>query len=180
MDKIVKLLLAQLGFVFLGVFLSLPFFVTEKEEEGTDVYWMISGLSLGTLFLAWYIFSKKYVRFNMQTWSLRSLKAVLLTILLSFSFFFLADSLGNWVNWSNERWSNGISILRKMSHHSFGLVFLLASPIVEELLFRGSILRLLLEKERLAPKYAILASALIYRSSQSGREYPVLPFRACF
>lgn len=58
MDKIVKLLLAQLGFVFLGVFLSLPFFVTEKEEEGTDVYWMISGLSLGTLFLAWYIFSK--------------------------------------------------------------------------------------------------------------------------
>ena len=44
MDKIVKLLLAQLGFVFLGVFLSLPFFVTEKEEEGTDVYWMISGL----------------------------------------------------------------------------------------------------------------------------------------
>lgn len=113
MDKIVKLLLAQLGFVFLGVFLSLPFFVTEKEEEGTDVYWMISGLSLGTLFLAWYIFSKKYVRFNMQTWSLRSLKAVLLTILLSFSFFFLADSLGNWVNWSNERWSNGISILAK-------------------------------------------------------------------
>ena len=107
MDKIVKLLLAQLGFVFLGVFLSLPFFVTEKEEEGTDVYWMISGLSLGTLFLAWYIFSKKYVRFNMQTWSLRSLKAVLLTILLSFSFFFLADSLGNWVNWSNERWSKG-------------------------------------------------------------------------
>lgn len=98
MDKIVKLLLAQLGFVFLGVFLSLPFFVTKKEEEGTDVYWMISGLSLGTLFLAWYIFSKKYVRFNMQTWSLRSLKAVLLTILLSFSFFFLADSLGNWVN----------------------------------------------------------------------------------
>ena len=176
MDKIVKLLLAQLGFVFLGVFLSLPFFVTEKEEEGTDVYWMISGLSLGTLFLAWYIFSKKYVRFNMQTWSLRSLKAVLLTILLSFSFFFLADSLGNWVNWSNERWSNGISILRKMSHHSFGLVFLLASPIVEELLFRGSILRLLLEKERLAPKYAILASALIYGALNPGENIPYFLF----
>ncbi|WP_195281996.1 CPBP family glutamic-type intramembrane protease [Parabacteroides johnsonii] len=176
MDKIVKLLLAQLGFVFLGVFLSLPFFVTEKEEEGTDVYWMISGLSLGTLFLAWYIFSKKYVRFNMQTWSLRSLKAVLLTILLSFSFFFLADSLGNWVNWSNERWSNGMSILRKMSHHSFGLVFLLASPIVEELLFRGSILRLLLEKERLAPKYAILASALIYGALNPGENIPYFLF----
>ena len=34
MDKIVKLLLAQLGFVFLGVFLSLPLFCDGKGRGG--------------------------------------------------------------------------------------------------------------------------------------------------
>ena len=58
MDRIVKLLLAQIGFVFLGILLGIPFFFF-MEESLAITYMAISGLLLGCLFFIWYILSKK-------------------------------------------------------------------------------------------------------------------------
>ena len=49
MDRIVKLLLAQIGFVFLGILLGIPFFFF-MEESLAITYMAISGLLLGCLF----------------------------------------------------------------------------------------------------------------------------------
>ncbi|RHO72541.1 CPBP family intramembrane metalloprotease [Parabacteroides sp. AF48-14] len=163
MDRIVKLLLAQIGFVFLGILLGIPFFFF-MEESLAITYMAISGLLLGCLFFIWYILSKKYVHFDSLTWSFRSMKVILLTVILNIVFFYFAsglDGLGNFLGYKDL--DKHLNILRDISLSPFGLcVLILVSPVTEELLHRGAILSSLLEKKDLAPKYAIIISALIF------------------
>lgn len=69
MDRIVKLLIAQIGFIFLGVILAaIPCFLIMGMDIA-KVYVVVSGLFLGSLLLIWYMLSKKYVRFVSLIWS---------------------------------------------------------------------------------------------------------------
>ena len=93
MDRIVKLLIAQIGFIFLGVILAaIPCFLIMGMDIA-KVYVVVSGLFLGSLLLIWYMLSKKYVRFDSLTWSFHSVKVIILTIMLNVLFFFFANGL---------------------------------------------------------------------------------------
>lgn len=170
MDKIIKLLVIQIGFLFLGVFMSIPFFFL-MEESVAKSYMMMSGMFLGSVFFVWYMLSKKYVCLDSWAWSFRSAKVLLLTVILSVVFFFFANSLDGLTNYLGyEYLDHKLTILRDLGHNPFGLcVLILVCPVAEELLYRGAILRLLLEKKDFAPKYAILISALIFAILHPGQ-----------
>ena len=171
MDRIVKLLIAQIGFIFLGVILAaIPCFLIMGMDIA-KVYVVVSGLFLGSLLLIWYMLSKKYVRFDSLTWSFHSVKVIILTIMLNVLFFFFAnglDGLSNFLGY--EDLNDNFSILRDLALNPFGLcVLLFVYPVAEELLYQGAILSSLLEKKNLAPKYAILISALIFSIVHPGQ-----------
>ena len=125
MDRIVKLLIAQIGFIFLGVILAaIPCFLIMGMDIA-KVYVVVSGLFLGSLLLIWYMLSKKYVRFDSLTWSFHSVKVIILTIMLNVLFFFFAnglDGLSNFLGY--EDLNDNFSILRDLALNPFGLCVL--------------------------------------------------------
>lgn len=163
MDRIVKLLIAQIGFMLLGVILAAIPCILIMGIERAKVHVIVSGLFLGSLLLIWYMLSKKYVRLDSLTWSFHSVKAIILIIILSVLFFFFANGLDGLTDFLGyEDLNKNFSILRDLALNPFGLcVLLFVSPVAEEFLYQGAILSSLLEKKDLAPKYAILISALI-------------------
>lgn len=59
MDRIVKLLIAQIGFIFLGVILAaIPCFLIMGMDIA-KVYVVVSGLFLGSLLLIWYDYRRR-------------------------------------------------------------------------------------------------------------------------
>lgn len=162
MEKIIKLLIIQIGFLVLGILLSMPIYLLANESVAQN-YLIISGVFLGNLFLIAYILLKKYVRFDSRSWSFCSMKVLLLTIVLNLVFFFFANGVDGLIDYlDNKDLYEKLGMLKNMGLDPLGFcVIVLVSPIAEELMFRGSILRLLLEKKNLAPRYAILIAALI-------------------
>lgn len=171
MDRIVKLLIAQIGFVFLGIILGAIPCLLIWEIDFAKVYITISGLFLGSSFLIWYMLSKKYVRLDSLAWAFHSVKVILLTIILNVLFFFFANGLDGLTDFLGyEDLNENFSILRDLALNPFGLcVLLFVSPVAEGLLFQGAILSSLLAKKNLAPKYAILISALIFSIVHPGQ-----------
>ena len=58
MDRIVKLLIAQIGFMLLGVILAAIPCILIMGIDIAKVHVIVSGLFLGSLLLIWYMLSK--------------------------------------------------------------------------------------------------------------------------
>ena len=146
MDRIVKLLIAQIGFMLLGVILAAIPCILIMGIDIAKVHVIVSGLFLGSLLLIWYMLSKKYVRLDSLTWSFHSVKAIILIIILNVLFFFFANGLDGLTDFLGyEDLNENFSILRDLALNPFGLcVLLFVSPVAEEFLYQGAILSSLL------------------------------------
>jgi membrane protease YdiL (CAAX protease family) len=113
-------------------------------------------LSLVLMFVVLQVFH--FLPRNKERWSFISWKYALLTILIGFCAVFIMDCLTSYLEWIPD-WMK--QTFDTMSTNPFGIIAItLAGPLLEELLFRGAILRTLLEKY--SPKYAILWSAVLF------------------
>lgn len=158
MKTIIKLILIYLGFQLLAGCIVAPIMFLAKGPH-VETYMLGITLCLGSIFLAWYLFAKKYIHIDKRTWSICSIGILILTILLGFGFYFFAGGINEMIGLPNLMEDQFLDLSTNIAG-ILGIVII--GPIAEELLFRGAILGLLLKNKKLNPSYAILISALIF------------------
>jgi membrane protease YdiL (CAAX protease family) len=108
--------------------------------------------------MLYYLYKKHYIPTAKETWSFVSPVYILLTIILAFSCILIVDCLTNYLQWMPDLMK---STFDSMSTGVIGIITIaIIGPFLEELLFRGAVTRLLLERYK--PQKAILISALIF------------------
>lgn len=115
-------------------------------------------LLLGALFMTIYLWRTGYISKERKTWSSVSVGYLLLSVILYFSFILAQDFLFFLLPPIPDILESTFDILQS---GWLGIITIaLLGPLLEELLFRGAVTRILLQKY--SPVKAILLSALIF------------------
>jgi len=164
MKTSIKLVLFYFGFQVLGVLLAtLIVTLTSLIQHGTvtsDVTNMAlaPAMLFGFVFMTIYLWKAKYISSDRITWSPVSISYLILTVIIYYAMIFLVDFLMSFLTWLPNFAEQTFDILES---GWLGIICIaLLGPILEELLFRGAITKVLLKKYN--PTKAIVLSALIF------------------
>ncbi len=160
MGKAIQLILVYFGIQILAGLVSLIAvgLMYGLDIETTQSLILAPTLFLGCVGMAIYLYFSGEIPKEKNTWSPVSMSYLLLTIIIGLCCIVLVDFVTSWLHWLpnwmedsfDQILSSGLGIL------SVAVI----GPILEELLFRGAITRILLQKYN--PTKAILLSALIF------------------
>ena len=163
MKTALKLILIYIAFQFLGTWAALPFVMAiQFANTGTldanlvTQQAIIPGLALTMLFTVWYLWKAGYLTGDSRLYSPLSAGCMVWTVALGAGAIFLLDGLTSALSFD---WLEGTFDYMQTSWAGILLVALVG-PVVEELFFRGGILRVLLGKYK--PGVAIVVSGLIF------------------
>ncbi len=166
MKTVLKLILIYIAFQFLGTWAALPFvmgiqFATTGTLDANLVTQqaIIPGLALTMLFTVWYLWKAGYLTGDSRLYSPLSAGCMGWTVALGAGAIFLLDGLTSALSFLPD-WLEGTFDYMQTSWAGILLVALVG-PVVEELFFRGGILRVLLRTCR-RPWVAIVVSGLIF------------------
>ena len=165
MKTVLKLILIYIAFQFLGTWAALPFvmgiqFATTGTLDANLVTQqaIIPGLALTLLFTVWYLWKDGYLTGDSRLYSPLSAGCMGWTVALGAGAIVLLDWLTSALSFLPD-WLEGTFDYMQASWAGILLVALVG-PVVEELFFRGGILRALLRKYK--PWVAIVVSGLIF------------------
>lgn len=127
---------------------------TEGSEKGALAPTMI----LGFVFMTIYLWKKGYISKEKETWSPVSGVFLLMSVLICFATIIIIEQVQALMPWLPNLMENTFDILQ--SGWGGILAIAILGPILEELLFRGAITRVLLKKYN--PTKAIILSALVF------------------
>lgn len=115
-------------------------------------------LILSMLLMLWFLRYKGGIPVDKKSWSFVSIPYLLLTLVLSVSFIPLSDGISYLFRWMPDFTKTTFDA---MSSGIVGIITMtILGPIFEEVLFRGTVTKLLLQKYN--PMKAIIISALIF------------------
>ena len=163
MKEAIKLVLVYFACQIVGAILAMIpcaiiALVLYKDFSLVQDMMLAPSMLVGFGLMTFYLFRKKYIPFDLQSWSAVSASYLSSVILLTFSVMFLIDwlmshltFLPNWLDASFDVLSSNWLGILSVS---------VLGPILEELLFRGAITKILLKKYK--PAKAIILSGLIF------------------
>ena len=163
MKEAIKLVLVYFACQIVGAILAMIpcaiiALVLYKDFSLVQDMMLAPSMLVGFALMTFYLFRKKYIPFDLQSWSAISASYLSSVILLTFSVMFLIDwlmshltFLPNWLDASFDVLSSNWLGILSVS---------VLGPILEELLFRGAITKILLKKYK--PAKAIILSGLIF------------------
>ena len=166
MKTVLKLILLYIAFQYLGTLAVLPFvmgiqFATTGTLDETLVFQqaIIPGLAVTLLFTVWYLWKAGYLTGDGRLYSPLSAGYLGWTVLLGAGAILLLDALTSVLSFLPDWLEASFSYMQS----SWAGILLVAfvGPVVEELFFRGGILRVLLRTCR-RPWVAIVVSGLIF------------------
>ena len=166
MGRTIKLLLYYFAYqlAFNGVFICSYMIYNHTTEvpgisDGPYFNLLLWASVLATVAIGIHLLVGKYASVHPVQWNTPQ------TIKIGLSSIVLVTGMGLWTNYLNELAdlpNNFQEMFDKMMHHPLGIVsIVILAPLVEELLFRGSIQGHLLRKWK-NPAWAILFSSLIF------------------
>ena len=166
MKTVLKLILLYIAFQYLGTLAVLPFvmgiqFATTGTLDETLVFQqaIIPGLAVTLLFTVWYLWKAGYLTGDGRLYSPLSAGYLGWTVLLGAGAILLLDALTSVLSFLPDWLEASFSYMQS----SWAGILLVAfvGPVVEELFFRGGILRVLLRTCR-RPWVAIVVSGLVF------------------
>lgn len=166
MKTVLKLILLYIAFQYLGTLAVLPFvmgiqFATTGTLDETLIVQqaIIPGLAVTLLFTVWYLWKAGYLTGDSRLYSPLSAGYLGWTVLLGVGAILLLDALTSVLSFLPDWLEASFSYMQS----SWAGILLVAfvGPVVEELFFRGGILRVLLRTCR-RPWVAIVVSGLVF------------------
>jgi len=163
MKTAIKLALLYLAFqiagVYLGQFTGMMYSLATTGKIDVDINISLpAALLYAILFMSIYLWKAGYISKDKITWSPVAGLYLMLTVVICLSSIVLLDFLLSYMQWLPDLSESTFSTLQA------GWVGILCiaiiGPILEELLFRGAITKVLLQKYN--PTKAIIISALIF------------------
>lgn len=163
MKTAIKLLLLYLAFQFIGALLvmipiAIYLIVRYNSIENLTTLSIAPGLMLSIIFMTIYLWKKGYISTDKRTWSWISAPYLLLTAVIWLSSIFIIDYIMSFMPWLPNIMEQTFDIMQ--SGWIGILTIAIFGPILEELMFRGAITKVLLSKYN--PTTAIIISALIF------------------
>lgn len=163
MKTAIKLLLLYLGFQFIGAFLAMIpvsiYLITRyKSLENLTTLSIAPGLMLSIIFMTIYLWKAGYISTEKRTWSWISAPYLLLTAVIWLASILIIDYIMSFMPWLPNILEQTFDVMQ--SGWIGILTIAIIGPILEELMFRGAITRVLLKKYN--PTKAIIISALIF------------------
>lgn len=163
MKTAIKLAIIYMGMQILGVLVITPFamaytFIKQGSVETATSATLAPAMLMGFLFMGIYLWKKGYLSGDKRMFSLVSASFLAWTVLLGGSSIFLIDFLMSNLSFLPDWMGDAFNVLQ--SGWLGILCVSVLGPILEELLFRGAITKILLEKY--SPVKAILISGLIF------------------
>ncbi|NDV57692.1 CPBP family intramembrane glutamic endopeptidase [Bacteroides sp. 519] len=149
----------QLAGTFLGSFIGTTYSLLLKgSPEDIKSTTLSLSLLLGILFTTFYLFKCRYISKEKVTWSPISVIYLILTAVICLASITLLDFVLSYMQWLPNILEETFSTLQA---GWLGILCIaILGPILEELLFRGAITKVLLQKYN--PTKAIILSALIF------------------
>lgn len=163
MKTAIKLVLIYFAIQILSAFIVAPFsllytFMVHGTMEGATMVGLAPAMLLGFIGMAAYLWRKGYLKGDKQMWSPLSTPFLLWSIVIGLSTIFLIDFLMSKLAFLPDWMENTFDVLQS---GWLGIICIsILGPILEELLFRGAITKVLLQKY--TPVKAIILSALIF------------------
>lgn len=163
MKTAIKLALVYLAMQIFSAFIVTPFamfyayFVYGDKEQATGVT-LAPMLLLGFILMTIYLWKQGYLTGDKQLYSPVSVSFLLWSLVMGLSIIFLLSVLFVYLTFLPDWMANTFDILQT---GWLGIICLtILGPILEELLFRGAITKVLLKKY--SPAVAILISGIIF------------------
>lgn len=162
MKTAIKLVFIYYGMQILGMMLAaipciLLIVVTGGNIDNAPSMMLVPSLLIAIFLMTLYLWMTGYISREKSAWSAVSPAYLLLTVILTLSAIWLLDLLMSHVKLPDIM-ADSFDIMQSGSLGIFGIA--IAGPILEELLFRGAITKVLLQKY--SPVKAIIISALIF------------------
>ncbi|WP_321478653.1 type II CAAX endopeptidase family protein [uncultured Bacteroides sp.] len=163
MKTAIKLVLIYFVCQILGVFLAMipaVLIVLLKHGDMAEInsLSLAPSMLIGFLLMFSYLYKTGYISKSKKTWSFVSLDYLLYSSIMALSAIFLIDYLMSFMSWLPDWMEDSFDALQA---GSLGIICIaLLGPILEELLFRGAVTKILLQKY--TPTKAIFLSALIF------------------
>ncbi|WP_321334392.1 type II CAAX endopeptidase family protein [uncultured Bacteroides sp.] len=163
MIKAIKLVLIYFGCQIVGALIVAMFgaiisLVMYGNFTGVQAMMLAPAMFAGFLLMAFYLYKADYINREKVTWTPVSPFYLLCSVIIALSAIVLIDYLMSLMPWLPNIMEDSFNLLQS---GWFGIVCLtLLGPILEELLFRGAITRVLLRKY--TPAKAIVLSALVF------------------
>ena len=158
MWKALKYILIYFAFQVLAVLIVM---VPGHFMDANEPEMLVMALSLASILFCWYIFRKRVVRFDKETFTVRPWTILLLSAIAVFFFLLPEIDLIERLDIPDDIGDE----LDEIAGTAMGLVTIgILGPLGEELLFRGAVLRSLLEWRpiRSMPWIAIVLSAALF------------------
>lgn len=163
MGTAIKLVLIYLGCQILGAFAALIptviyYLVRYQTLEGAEKGALAPAMVLGFIFMALYLWQKGYIRMDKETWSPVSGVYLLMSAIICLATIIIIEYVQALLPWLPDIMKQTFDLLQSGWVGILSIAIL--GPVLEELLFRGAITRVLLKKYN--PTKAIILSALVF------------------
>jgi membrane protease YdiL (CAAX protease family) len=143
----------QLSVTFLVV---APFTLLFPEKENT--HFVLLSMLISNILTLIYLWKAGYIGAKRYIWSPVPVRCLLLSVLIIFPVIFLLDYLLSYFAWLPDIMKQEFDLIQS---NWFGIVLItILGPVFEEILFRGTITKILLN--HYSPAKALLISALIF------------------
>ncbi|MCC8187146.1 MAG: CPBP family intramembrane metalloprotease [Bacteroides sp.] len=160
MGKSIKLvliyLLMQVVAAMISIVISIPFYGIDLEASQT--FTLVTALLLGMVGMMIYLYRSGEIPTCKNTWSPVSFLYMVLSLVAGLCGMVLVDFVTSGLSWLPNWMENTFDQVLSTGLGVLGVA--LFGPVLEELLFRGAVTRILLQ--RYSPAKAILFSALIF------------------
>ncbi|MCD8080618.1 MAG: CPBP family intramembrane metalloprotease [Bacteroides sp.] len=149
-------LLMQLVAVMISLVISIPFYGIDFEASRT--FTLVTSLLLGMFGMTIYLYRSGEIPTSKHTWSPVSFLYIVLSLVAGFCGLVLVDFVTSGLSWLPNWMDNTFDQVLSTGSGVLGVA--LFGPVLEELLFRGAVTRILLQ--RYSSAKAIVCSALIF------------------
>ena len=163
MKTAIKLVLIYMVVQVLGALIAGPLclaysYMAYGSVEGAESLTLAPAMLFGFLIMGWYLWRQGYLTGDRQLYSPVSVGALLWSVLAGASVVFLSDVLTSKLNFLPDLLKSTFDALQAGWQ---GIVCVaLLGPVLEELLFRGAVTKVLLRRYR--PAVAIVVSGLLF------------------
>lgn len=163
MKKAIQLVLIYMLVQVLGALIAGPLclaysYVAYGSIEGAESLTLAPAMLFGFLIMGWYLWKQGYLTGDRQLYSPVSASVLLWSVLAGASVVFLSDVLTSKLDFLPDWLENTFDALQA---GWLGIVCVaLLGPVLEELLFRGAVTKVLLR--RYSPAVAIVVSGLLF------------------
>ncbi|MCD8031036.1 MAG: CPBP family intramembrane metalloprotease [Bacteroides sp.] len=149
-------LLMQLVAAMISLVISIPFYGIDFEASQT--FTLVTALLLGMVGMTIYLYRSGEIPTSKHNWSPVSFLYMVLSLVAGLCCIVLVDFVTSGLSWLPNWMDNTFDQVLSTGWGVLGVALL--GPVLEELLFRGAVTRILLQ--RYSPAKAILFSALIF------------------